>query len=71
MSFGEVSVQLWRSQVLTEKNSLAPDARIISSTLSVGKILKLVYTLLKLIGVDLKVGAKSLIKRTLRAYRGR
>ena len=50
---------------------LAPDAKIISSTSSVGEIVKLVYTLLKLIGVDLKVGAKSLIKRPLRACRGR
>ena len=71
MSFSEVSVQLWRSQVPTRKNLLAPDARIISSTLSVGENVKSVYTLLKLVGVSLEVGATSLIKRTLRAYRGR
>ena len=71
MSFSEVSVQLWRSRVPTRKNLLAPDARIISSTLSVGENVKSVYTLLKLVGVSLEVGATSLIKRILRAYRGR
>ena len=58
-------------QVPTRKNLLAPDARTISSTLSVGENVKSMYTLLKLVGVSLEVEATSLIKRTLRAYRGR
>ena len=67
MSFSEINVQLWWVQVQTEKNLLVPSAKIISLTLKVGEIVKLVYILLKLVGASLEVGVTSLMKRILEA----
>jgi len=54
-------------QVPTRKNLLVPSAKIISSTLNVGEIVKLVYILLKLVGVSIEAGVTSLMKRILEA----
>ena len=67
MSFSEINVQLWWVQVQTGKNLLVPSAKIISLTLKVGEIVKLVYILLKLVGASLEVGVTSLMKRILEA----
>ena len=67
LSLGEINVQVWWVQVLIGKNPLAPNAKIITSTLNVGETVKLVYILLKLIGASLKVGVTSLMKRILEA----
>ena len=47
---------------------MVPNAKIISLTLNVGEIVKLVYVLLKLAGAGLEVGVTSLMKRILEAY---
>ena len=67
MSFSEINVQLWWVQVPTRKNLLVPSAKIISSTLNIGEIVKLVYILLKLARANLEVGVTSLMKRILEA----
>ena len=46
---------------------MVPSAKIISSTLNVGEIVKLVYILLKPAGANLEVGVMSLMKRILEA----
>ena len=46
---------------------MVPSAKIISSTLNVGEIVKLVYILLKLARASLEVGVTSLMKRILEA----
>ena len=46
---------------------LVPSAKIISLTLNVGEIVKLVYILLKPAGANLEVGVMSLMKRILEA----
>ena len=67
MSFSEINVQLWWVQVPTGKNLLVPSAKIISSTLNIREIMKLVYILLKLARASLEVGVTSLMKRILEA----
>ena len=46
---------------------MVPNTKIISSTLNVEEIVKLVYILLKLVGANLEVGVMSLMKRILEA----
>ena len=46
---------------------MVPNAKIISSTLNIGQIMKLVYILLKLVGASLEVGVMSFMKRILEA----
>ena len=47
LSFSDINVQPWWVQVPTGKSLLVPSAKIISSTLNIGQIVKLVYILLK------------------------
>ena len=67
LSFSEINVQLWWVQVPTRKNLLVPSTKIISLTLNVREIVKLVYILLKLVGASLEIGVTSLMKRILKA----
>ena len=65
LSFGEINTQSWQVRVQTQKKLLVPSIKISFSTLSKGRIGRLVYIPRILIGASLEVGVTCLMERIL------